>query len=128
MTDLLIRGGRIVDGEKGLAKISVELCESPSMIYSRTPCTGAPTHLRATTDAARYSGLYQFLYDRWRVDEFYEETVIGAVDSLAEFGAWADKWLVDGIRSTALRLVVQVEAELRRRPSNDHGVTPSVGA
>ncbi|MBC8073546.1 MAG: carboxypeptidase regulatory-like domain-containing protein, partial [Deltaproteobacteria bacterium] len=43
--------GRIVDGEKGLAKISVELCESPSMIYSRTPCTGAPTHLRATTDA-----------------------------------------------------------------------------
>ena len=35
------------------------------------------------------------MFDKWRVDELYEEYVIGAVDSLAEFFAWADKWIVD---------------------------------
>ncbi|MBX7078623.1 MAG: hypothetical protein K1X88_05495 [Nannocystaceae bacterium] len=43
--------GRIAEGDKGVAGVAVELCESPSMIYSRTPCTGAPTHLRGKTDA-----------------------------------------------------------------------------
>ncbi|MCA9649399.1 MAG: carboxypeptidase regulatory-like domain-containing protein [Myxococcales bacterium] len=43
--------GRVIKGGAGVAGVKVELCESPSMIYSRTPCTGAPTHLRGTTDA-----------------------------------------------------------------------------
>ena len=50
---------------------------------------------RAFTE--KFPGFHQLVYDKWRVDELYEETVIGAVDSLAEFGAWADKWIVDGI-------------------------------
>jgi hypothetical protein len=49
--------GSIVDGDKGIAAVDVELCESPSMIYSKTPCTGAPTHLRGKTDA---DGNFQF--------------------------------------------------------------------
>jgi NADH-quinone oxidoreductase subunit L len=40
-------------------------------------------------------GLHALVFDKWRIDEFYEEYVIGAVDSLAEFFAWADKWIVD---------------------------------
>src|SRR6187399_2529260 len=40
-------------------------------------------------------GFHALVYDKWRVDELYEEYVIGAVDSLAEFFAWADKWIVD---------------------------------
>jgi len=40
-------------------------------------------------------GLHALVFDKWRVDEFYEEYIIGAVDSLAEFFAWADKWIVD---------------------------------
>ncbi|MEO8906158.1 MAG: NADH-quinone oxidoreductase subunit L [Polyangiaceae bacterium] len=40
-------------------------------------------------------GLHALVFDKWRVDEFYEEYVIGAVDSLAEFFTWADKWIVD---------------------------------
>jgi NADH-quinone oxidoreductase subunit L len=70
----------------------------------------------ARSFAEAFPRLHQFVYDKLKVDEFYEETVIGAVDSLAEFGAWADKWIVDGllaklsaflVRSTgsALRLI-----------------------
>jgi len=42
--------GQIIEGDEGVAKVKVELCESPDMLYSRTPCTGAPTHLEGTTD------------------------------------------------------------------------------
>jgi NADH-quinone oxidoreductase subunit L len=61
-------------------------------------------------------GLHALIFDKWRVDELYEEYVIGAVDSLAEFFAWADKWIVDfllarvsaflvGASGTALRFM-----------------------
>lgn len=43
--------GRIMKDGAGVAEVKIELCESPSMVYSRTPCTGAPTHLRGKTDA-----------------------------------------------------------------------------
>ena len=36
--------------------------------------------------AAAAKPLYQLVYDKWRVDELYEETFIGAVDSLADVG------------------------------------------
>jgi NADH-quinone oxidoreductase subunit L len=42
-------------------------------------------------------GLYRLVRDKWRVDEFYEETFIGGVDLLAEMSVWFDKWIVDGI-------------------------------
>ncbi len=42
-------------------------------------------------------GFHSLVFDKWRVDEFYDEYVIGAVDSLAEFFTWADKWIVDFI-------------------------------
>jgi NADH-quinone oxidoreductase subunit L len=45
--------------------------------------------------AEAFPGFHALVFDKWRVDEFYEEFVIGAVDSLAEFFAWADKWIVD---------------------------------
>jgi NADH-quinone oxidoreductase subunit L len=42
-----------------------------------------------------FPGFHALVFDKWRIDELYEEFVIGAVDSLAEFFAWADKWIVD---------------------------------
>jgi NADH-quinone oxidoreductase subunit L len=42
-------------------------------------------------------GLYRLVRDKWRVDEFYEETFIGGVDLLAVMAVWVDKWIVDGI-------------------------------
>jgi NADH-quinone oxidoreductase subunit L len=41
--------------------------------------------------------LHSLVEDKWRVDEFYDEYVIGSVDSLAEISVGADKWVVDGI-------------------------------
>lgn len=42
--------GKVLKGGEGVAKAKIELCESPSMIYSKTPCTDAPTHLQGETD------------------------------------------------------------------------------
>jgi streptogramin lyase len=43
--------GRVMKDGAGVAGVTIELCESPSFIYSRTPCTGAATHLKGKTDA-----------------------------------------------------------------------------
>jgi NADH-quinone oxidoreductase subunit L len=51
-------------------------------------------------------GLYRLILDKWRIDELYENTVIGAVDSLAETAAQFDKWFVDGIIARLTSLVV----------------------
>ena len=56
----------------------------------------------------RFPGLYALVYDKWRIDELYEETIIGAVDSLAEFSVWFDKWVVDGIVARLTSFVVAV--------------------
>ena len=45
--------------------------------------------------AETFPGFHALVFDKWRIDEIYDEFVIGAVDSLAEFFAWADKWIVD---------------------------------
>jgi NADH-quinone oxidoreductase subunit L len=51
-------------------------------------------------------GLYALLLDKWRIDELYEETVIGAIDSLAETSALFDRWIVDGIVARLTSLIV----------------------
>jgi NADH-quinone oxidoreductase subunit L len=56
--------------------------------------------------AERFPGLYALVYDKWRIDELYDETVIGAVDSLAEFAVGFDKWVVDGIIARFTSFVV----------------------
>ncbi len=51
----------------------------------------------AAAIAEKAPGVHRFLMGKWYVDELYEETVIGALDSLAEFFNWADRWIIDGI-------------------------------
>ena len=68
---------------------------------------------RAFTE--KFPGFHQLVYDKWRIDELYEETVIGAVDSLAEFGAWADKWIVDGIIAKLSSFLVRGTGSLLRQ-------------
>jgi NADH-quinone oxidoreductase subunit L len=41
--------------------------------------------------------LHALIYDKWRIDEFYEATVIGMVDALADIFTMADKWIIDGV-------------------------------
>lgn len=45
----------------------------------------------------QFPRLHQWAVEKWRVDELYEETVLGAVDTLAEIAVWVDKYVVDGI-------------------------------
>ena len=56
--------------------------------------------------AEKYPGLHALVYDKWRVDEAYEETIIGAVDSLAEFAVVFDKIVVDGIVARVTSFIV----------------------
>jgi NADH-quinone oxidoreductase subunit L len=58
--------------------------------------------------------LYQLVLDKWRVDEAYEATVLGAVDELAETAVVFDKWVVDGILARLSSGVVQVLGFLLR--------------
>ncbi|MCC6649193.1 MAG: NADH-quinone oxidoreductase subunit L [Polyangiaceae bacterium] len=54
---------------------------------------GAPTR----DLAEKVPQLHKLLLDKWRVDELYEATAVGAVDELATTAVIADKWLVDGV-------------------------------
>lgn len=41
--------------------------------------------------------LHWLLYNKWKVDELYELTVIGMLDAMGDTAAQLDKWVVDGI-------------------------------
>jgi NADH-quinone oxidoreductase subunit L len=71
---------------------------------------GAPAHAFVTS----FPRLYELVRDKWRVDEFYEETFIGAVDTLAVAATWFDKWIVDGIFARLSAFVVAVFGTLLR--------------
>jgi NADH-quinone oxidoreductase subunit L len=55
---------------------------------------------------ARYSGLHRIVLDKWRIDELYQETVIGALEILADMAVWVDQWIVDGIIARVTAFVV----------------------
>ncbi len=47
--------------------------------------------------AERAGWLYRLIYDKWRIDELYDATVVGMVDALADIFTMADKWIIDGL-------------------------------
>jgi NADH-quinone oxidoreductase subunit L len=68
--------------------------------------------------AAAQPGLYRLLLDKWRVDEFYDAFVIGAVDSLAETAAAFDRVIVDGILARLTSLIVAAAGTVLRTFQN----------
>ncbi|HOT12342.1 MAG TPA: NADH-quinone oxidoreductase subunit L, partial [Polyangiaceae bacterium] len=52
-------------------------------------------------------GLYRLVLDKWRIDELYEATVLGAFHSLAETAALFDKWVIDGVLARLTTMVIQ---------------------
>jgi NADH-quinone oxidoreductase subunit L len=56
--------------------------------------------------AESYPRLYKLIYDKWRIDELYDATVVGMVDALADIFTMADKWIVDGILAKLSAAVV----------------------
>jgi NADH-quinone oxidoreductase subunit L len=71
---------------------------------------GAPAKLFTE----KVPGLYRLVLDKWRIDELYEATVIGAVESLAETSALFDKWFIDGILARVTSLVVSAAGSILR--------------
>jgi NADH-quinone oxidoreductase subunit L len=67
---------------------------------------------RAFTESA--PGFYALVRDKWRVDEFYEETFVGAIDTLAVAATWVDKWIVDGIVARLSAFLVAVFGTMLR--------------
>jgi NADH-quinone oxidoreductase subunit L len=61
-----------------------------------------------------YPGLYQLLFDRWRIDELYDATVVGMLDALADIFTMADKWIIDGIIARLSAVVVGAAGSLLR--------------
>jgi NADH-quinone oxidoreductase subunit L len=64
--------------------------------------------------AERLPGLYRLVLDKWRIDELYQNTVISAVESLAETAALFDKWFIDGIISRLTSLLVAAAGSVLR--------------
>ncbi len=54
----------------------------------------------------RYPRLYKLVYEKWRIDELYRETVVGTLELIADICVWFDKWIVDGILSQVTSFVV----------------------
>jgi NADH-quinone oxidoreductase subunit L len=64
--------------------------------------------------AQRFEGLYRLVLEKWRIDELYQETAIGAVEILADMAVWVDKWIVDGILAQVTAFAVRASGEILR--------------
>jgi NADH-quinone oxidoreductase subunit L len=77
---------------------------------------GAP----ARSLAEQFPALHRLLVDKWRVDELYDELVVGSLEALAEASVWFDKWVVDGIIARLTALLVTVWGHLLRLLQTGH--------
>jgi NADH-quinone oxidoreductase subunit L len=62
----------------------------------------------------RFPALHKLIFDKWRVDELYDEIFVGTLDTLAEVSVWVDRWLVDGIIARLSAWVVAVLGHVLR--------------
>jgi NADH-quinone oxidoreductase subunit L len=72
------------------------------------------------TIATKYPKAYQLLFDKWRIDELYDELVVGSLEALAEACVWVDRWVVDGILARLTALLVTVWGHLLRLFQTGH--------
>ncbi|HKU43437.1 MAG TPA: NADH-quinone oxidoreductase subunit L [Polyangiales bacterium] len=75
--------------------------------------------------------LHAFLMDKWRVDELYDATILGASRLLARFLAAWDKYVVDGILTEVTSQSVKAASFLFTRVQNGlvhaYGATMAIG-
>jgi len=62
----------------------------------------------------RHPKLHRLVFEKWRVDEFYQETVVGTLQLIADLCVWFDKWIVDGIFSGLSSFVVAFSGSVLR--------------
>jgi NADH-quinone oxidoreductase subunit L len=54
----------------------------------------------------RHPQLHRLVFDKWRVDEFYQEAVVGSLQLIADICVWFDKWIIDGLLAGLSSFVV----------------------
>ncbi|MGZ6091598.1 MAG: NADH-quinone oxidoreductase subunit L [Polyangiales bacterium] len=64
--------------------------------------------------AAEFPRLHRAAYNKWYVDEFYDATIIGGTDALADGAALMDTWIVDGILAKLTALVASALGSILR--------------
>ena len=94
----------------GLCGIAAFLIGTGLAYYFYVAKKGEP----AKRAAEAMPALHQLLLDKWRVDEFYDATVIAAVDSLADTSAIVDKNVVDAILARLTSTIVATAGTLLR--------------
>jgi NADH-quinone oxidoreductase subunit L len=62
----------------------------------------------------RFPALHKLVYEKWRVDELYDEIFVGTLDTLAEVSVWVDRWVVDGILARLSAWLVAVFGHVLR--------------
>jgi NADH-quinone oxidoreductase subunit L len=77
---------------------------------------GAP----ARSLAERFPAFHRLLVDKWRVDELYDELVVGSLEALADASVWFDRWVVDGIIARLTALLITVWGHLLRLLQTGH--------
>jgi NADH-quinone oxidoreductase subunit L len=76
--------------------------------------------------AEQFPRLHAFVFDKWRVDEFYEATVLALSRGVGMISAGVDKVVVDGLLTRVTALFVQGAGFLGTRLQN--GLVQSYGA
>jgi NADH-quinone oxidoreductase subunit L len=76
--------------------------------------------------AQQYPRLHAFLMDKWRLDEFYDATVLAASRMLGRTLAAYDKWVVDGILTEVTSQTIKASSFLFTRVQN--GLVHAYGA
>ncbi|HKP57492.1 MAG TPA: NADH-quinone oxidoreductase subunit L [Polyangiales bacterium] len=81
--------------------------------------------------AKQFPGLHALLMDKWRLDEFYDATILAASRLLGRFLAAYDKWVVDGILSEVTSQTLKASSFLFTRMQNGlvhaYGTAMAVG-
>jgi NADH-quinone oxidoreductase subunit L len=75
---------------------------------------GAP----AKSLALQWPGVHRFLINKWYVDEFYDKTVLSAVDALGDTAASVDSTLIDGLIARTPAAVVAALGTVLRTAQN----------
>jgi NADH-quinone oxidoreductase subunit L len=70
--------------------------------------------------AERFPAFHRLLVDKWRIDELYDELVVGSLEALADASVWFDRWVVDGIIARLTALLVTVWGHLLRLLQTGH--------
>ena len=91
--------------------ISTIVALSGILVAYLTYITGT---ISAVAVARRFNGIYQFLYDKWRIDEFYDRTIVQPLKQFAMV-CWRviDVGIIDGTVNGVAGIVDGASARLR---------------